>query len=91
MATSSKYVRRWAVIDRQVFKEIEGYAKEAGVKTSTFINLSVVLGARMYARSLSPEKFITPEMYSQIVRAATEQGVHIGPMSVEKFKPKKGD
>ncbi len=84
MPISKQHVRSWVLIDKRVYKEIEGYAKEAGMKTSTLINLSVVLGARMYARVLSPEKFITPEMYKQIVQAAIDQNVTLGPLPVVK-------
>ncbi len=59
-------VRAWVILDAKIYKEIEGYAKEAGVKTSQYLNLATVLGARTLARVASPEKFFTPELIEKL-------------------------
>ncbi len=65
---TSKRVRAWVFIEPKVYNEIQGYAKDAGLKTTTFLNVAVVLDARTLARVGSPEKFIPPELLAELVK-----------------------
>lgn len=62
-------VRTWIYLEPKTDKEIEKYAKDSGMKKAAFMAVAVVVGARALARVTNPEKFITPEMMKEIIKA----------------------
>ena len=86
MAAVKKIVRVWVSLDRDAYKEIAGYAKDAGMKVTQFLNMVSLMGARQFARTASPEKFLTPELLEQIVKFAGAEDVEIKPVRSKAVK-----
>lgn len=74
MATTKK-IRAWVMLDPKTYKEIQGYAKDAGVSVPQYLNLSSILGARILSRITSSEdmKLVPNETLSRILDRANFQ------------------
>ena len=60
--TGRYYIR----LPEETMAEIEGYIKESGMYQAYFLSNALIVGARVMARQLHPERFYTREMISAI-------------------------
>ena len=67
--TGRYYIR----LPEETIAEIDGYIKESGMYQSYFLSNALIVGARIMARQLNPERFYTPEMVEAML-ANTETG-----------------
>jgi len=56
--TGRYYIR----LPEETIAEIDGYIKESGMYQSYFLSNALIVGARIMARQLNPERFYTHEM-----------------------------
>jgi hypothetical protein len=56
--TGRYYIR----LPEETIAEIEGYIKESGMYQAYFLSNALIVGSRMMARQLNPERFYTQEM-----------------------------
>ena len=69
--TGRYYIR----LPEETIAEIDGYIKESGMYQAYFLSNALIVGARVMARQLNPERFYTHEMVEAIVKqGAKEQG-----------------
>jgi hypothetical protein len=64
--TGRYYVR----LPEETISEIEAYIKESGMYQSYFLSNALVVGARVMARQLNPERFYTREMVKAMAAKA---------------------
>jgi hypothetical protein len=67
--TGRYYVR----LPEETITEIEAYIKESGMYQSYFLSNALVVGARVMARQLSPERFYTREMVEAMAARAARK------------------
>lgn len=60
--TGRYYVR----LPEETIAEIDGYIKESGMYQAYFLSNALIVGARVMARQLNPERFYTHEMVEAI-------------------------
>ena len=60
--TGRYYVR----LPEETIAEIDGYIKESGMYQAYFLSNALIVGARIMARQLHPERFYTHEMVEAI-------------------------
>jgi hypothetical protein len=65
--TGRYYIR----LPEETIAEIDGYIKESGMYQAYFLSNALIVGARVMARQLNPERFYTHEMVEAM---AAEQG-----------------
>ena len=73
--TGRYYIR----LPEDTIAEIDGYIKESGMYQAYFLSNALIVGARIMARQLNPERFYTQEMVEAIAartnqRKAREHG-----------------
>jgi steroid delta-isomerase-like uncharacterized protein len=73
--TGRYYIR----LPEETIAEIDGYVKESGMYQAYFLSNALIVGARVIARQLNPERFYTHEMVEAIAgrlnqRKGSEQG-----------------
>lgn len=56
--TGRYYIR----LPEETIAEIDGYIKESGMYPAYFLSNALIVGARVMARQLNPERFYTHEM-----------------------------
>ena len=56
--TGRYYIR----LPEETMAEIDGYIKESGMYQAYFLSNALIVGARVMARQLHPERFFTREM-----------------------------
>jgi hypothetical protein len=56
--TGRYYIR----LPEETIAEIDGYIKESGMYQAYFLSNALIVGARVMARQLNPERFYTHEM-----------------------------
>jgi len=62
--TGRYYIR----LPEETIAEIDGYIKESGMYQAYFLSNALVVGARVMARQLNPERFYTSEMVAAMAR-----------------------
>lgn len=62
--TGRYYIR----LPEETIAEIDGYIKESGMYQAYFLSNALVVGARVMARQLNPERFYTSEMVEAMAR-----------------------
>lgn len=67
--TGRYYIR----LPEETIAEIDGYIKESGMYPAYFLSNALIVGARMMARQLNPERFYTHEMVEAIAARANHQ------------------
>jgi hypothetical protein len=67
--TGRYYIR----LPEETIAEIDGYIKESGMYPAYFLSNALIVGARMMARQLNPERFYTHEMVEAIAARANQQ------------------
>jgi hypothetical protein len=67
--TGRYYIR----LPEDTITEIDGYIKESGMYPAYFLSNALIVGARMMARQLNPERFYTHEMVEAIAARANQQ------------------
>lgn len=60
--TGRYYIR----LPEETIAEIDGYIKESGMYQAYFLSNALIVGARVMARQLNPERFYTHEMVEAI-------------------------
>jgi hypothetical protein len=73
MAGGVKTGRYYIRLPEETMAEIDGYIKESGMYQAYFLSNALVVGARIMARQLNPERFYTHEMVMAMA-AAAERG-----------------
>ena len=71
MAGGVKTGRYYIRLPEETMAEIDGYIKESGMYQAYFLSNALVVGARIMARQLNPERFYTHEM---VMAMAAERG-----------------
>jgi len=67
--TGRYYIR----LPEETIAEIDGYIKESGMYQSYFLSNALIVGARIMARQLNPERFYTHEMVEAMAMAAEHE------------------
>ena len=67
--TGRYYIR----LPEETIAEIDGYIKESGMYQAYFLSNALIVGARIMARQLNPERFYTHEMVEAMAASATRQ------------------
>src|SRR5947209_19596865 len=62
MSGGVKTGRYYIRLPEDTIAEIEGYIKESGMYQAYFLSNALIVGARIMARQLNPERFYTHEM-----------------------------
>jgi hypothetical protein len=62
MAGGVKTGRYYIRLPEETIAEIDGYIKESGMYQAYFLSNALIVGARVMARQLNPERFYTHEM-----------------------------
>ncbi|HEY0069840.1 MAG TPA: hypothetical protein VGE04_07730 [Chloroflexia bacterium] len=62
MAGGVRTGRYYIRLPEETIAEIEGYIKESGMYQAYFLSNALIVGARVMARQLNPERFYTHEM-----------------------------
>ena len=70
MAGGVKTGRYYIRLPEETIAEIDGYIKESGMYQAYFLSNALIVGARIMARQLNPERFYTQEMV-QAMAAST--------------------
>ena len=65
--TGRFYIR----LPEETIAEIEGYIKESGMYQAYFLSNALIVGARIMARQLNPERFYTHEMVEAMAVASS--------------------
>jgi hypothetical protein len=60
--TGRYYIR----LPEETIAELDGYIKESGMYQAYFLSNALIVGARIMARQLNPERFYTHEMVEAI-------------------------
>jgi hypothetical protein len=66
--TGRYYIR----LPEETIAEIDGYIKESGMYQAYFLSNALIVGARIMARQLNPERFYTHEMVQAMAVAASK-------------------
>ncbi len=72
MSGGAKTGRYYVRLPEETIAEIDGYIKESGMYQAYFLSNALIVGARVMARQLNPERFYTSEMV-QAIAARTNQ------------------
>lgn len=67
--TGRYYIR----LPEETIAEIEGYIKESGMYQAYFLSNALIVGARVMARQLNPERFYTHEMIEALATRIDQQ------------------
>lgn len=67
--TGRYYIR----LPEETIAEIDGYAKESGMYQAYFLSNALIVGARVMARQLNPERFYTHEMVEAMAEGMSRQ------------------
>ena len=79
MAGGVKTGRYYIRLPEGTIAEIEGYIKESGMYQAYFLSNALIVGARIMARQLNPERFYTHEMVEAIAgRMNQKKGIEQG-------------
>jgi hypothetical protein len=62
MSGGVKTGRYYIRLPEETIAEIDGYIKESGMYQAYFLSNALIVGARVMARQLNPERFYTHEM-----------------------------
>jgi hypothetical protein len=65
--TGRYYIR----LPEETIAEIDGYIKESGMYQAYFLSNALIVGARIMARQLNPERFYTHEMVQAMAVAGS--------------------
>lgn len=67
--------RLFLSLPADTIKEIMGYVQMSGLARSHFLCAAMVIGARVLARQLSPEQFMTPQLAEKVFSPALSKQV----------------
>lgn len=67
--TGRYYIR----LPEETIAEIDGYIKESGMYQAYFLSNALIVGARVMARQLNPERFYTHEMVEAMAAGMVKQ------------------
>lgn len=70
MAGGVKTGRYYIRLPEETIAEIDGYIKESGMYPAYFLSNALIVGARIMARQLNPERFYTQEMVQAMAASA---------------------
>ena len=73
--TGRYYIR----LPEETIAEIDGYIKESGMYQAYFLSNALIVGARVMARQLNPERFYTHEMVEALAASMNRQDGHVEP------------
>jgi hypothetical protein len=73
MSGGVKTGRYYIRLPEETIAEIDGYIKESGMYQAYFLSNALIVGARVVARQLNPERFYTHEMIQALATKANEQ------------------
>ncbi len=72
MAGGAKTGRYYIRLPEETIAEIDGYIKESGMYQAYFLSNALIVGARVMARQLNPERFYTQELSRPWLQAPGE-------------------
>ena len=72
MAGGVRTGRYYIRLPEETIAEIEGYIKESGMYQAYFLSNALIVGARVMARQLNPERFYTHEMIEALATRVKE-------------------
>lgn len=72
--TGRYYIR----LPEETIAEIDGYIKESGMYQAYFLSNALIVGSRVMARQLNPERFYTHEMVEAIATNTSRHKAKIG-------------
>lgn len=70
--TGRYYIR----LPEETITEIDAYIKESGMYQAYFLSNALIVGARIMARQLNPERFYTHEMVEALAASMNRQDRH---------------
>jgi hypothetical protein len=73
MAGGIKTGRYYIRLPEETIAEIDGYIKESGMYQSYFLSNALIVGARVMAGQLNPERFYTHEMVEALAASVVRQ------------------
>lgn len=74
MAGNVKTGRYYIRLPEDTMAEIDEYIKESGMYQAYFLSNALIVGARVIARQLSPERFYTQEMVEALAANTSKAG-----------------
>ena len=87
MSGGVKTGRYYIRLPEETILEIDGYIKESGMYQAYFLSNALIVGARIMARQLNPERFYTHEMVEALAENMNRQDGHRQDGHVESAKP----
>jgi hypothetical protein len=73
MSGGVKTGRYYIRLPEETIAEIDGYIKESGMYQAYFLSNALIVGARVMARQLNPERFYTHEMVEAMAEVMARQ------------------
>ena len=73
MSGGVKTGRYYIRLPEETIAEIDGYIKESGMYQAYFLSNALIVGARVMARQLNPERFYTHEMIEALATKMDQQ------------------
>ena len=73
MSGGVKTGRYYIRLPEETIAEIDAYIKESGMYQAYFLSNALIVGARIMARQLNPERFYTHEMVEAIATTINQR------------------
>ena len=73
MTAGVKTGRYYIRLPEETIAEIEGYIKDSGMYQAYFLSNALIVGARVMARQLNPERFYTHEMVEALASRVSRE------------------
>ena len=73
MTDGVKTGRYYIRLPEETIAEIDGYVKDSGMYQAYFLSNALIVGARVMARQLNPERFYTHEMVQAMAARASRK------------------